>query len=440
MSFKYIIKLFAAYLKRFKAVILVTIPVGILLFLILNYFLPKLSQNENQIVGVAGRFRPNELPNDILLQISSGLTKINDSLIEPDIAESWESPDKGKTWIFKLKDNIYWQDGTKIRSTDIAYEFSDVSVERPDDATIIFTLEKGTYSPFPSVLTKPVFKKGLLGTGEWNVKKISISNTFVQEMILESGENTKHYKFYPTVEQTKLAYKLGKIDKIEKILDPSPFLSWNNTSVIKYFDNDQIVTIFFNTQDKLLAEKSVRQALFYAINKSGFEKKAESPINPESWAYNPQLKDYDYDMEKAKQLLDKLPDELKNDLQIKLVSTPSLLSSAEEIAKDWQAVGINTQILVSSIIPQEYQAFLTILDLPDDPDQYPFWHSTQTSTNISKYVNPRIDKLLEDGRIELNLEERRKQYLDFQRFLLEDLPAAFLYHPVYYDISRKTVF
>ena len=47
-------------------------------------------------------------------------------------------------------------------------------------------------------------------------------------------------------------------------------------------------------------------------------------------------------------------------------------------------------------------------------------HSNQTATNISNYQNPRIDKLLEDGRAELTLVERSKIYLDFQRFLLED--------------------
>ncbi|MCS7092795.1 MAG: peptide-binding protein, partial [Patescibacteria group bacterium] len=77
-----------------------------------------------------------------------------------------------------------------------------------------------------------------------------------------------------------------------------------------------------------------------------------------------------------------------------------------------------------------------IYDIPLDPDQYSLWHSMQTESNISKYANPRIDKLLEDGRVTIDIQERKKIYLDFQRFLLEDAPCVFLYHPEYYSIVR----
>jgi peptide/nickel transport system substrate-binding protein len=80
---------------------------------------------------------------------------------------------------------------------------------------------------------------------------------------------------------------------------------------------------------------------------------------------------------------------------------------------------------------------LAILDTPDDPDQYSIWHSTQEATNITHYENPRIDKLLEDGRSEIDLASRRRIYLDFQRFLVEDSPAAFLYYPATYTVSRR---
>jgi peptide/nickel transport system substrate-binding protein len=80
---------------------------------------------------------------------------------------------------------------------------------------------------------------------------------------------------------------------------------------------------------------------------------------------------------------------------------------------------------------------LAIFDTPEDPDQYSIWHSTQKATNITHYENPRIDKLLEDGRSQINTEERKKTYLDFQRFLVEDAPAAFLFYPDTYSISRK---
>lgn len=437
MSFKYYIKLTIAFLIRFKIIISLGILIGIIIFTTTNTFLNSLSTGKKETIGITGRFRPDDLPQEILLLISQGLTHLDEGNLEPGLASSWESPDKGKTWIFKLNENIYWQDGTKLKSSDINYEFSDVSVERPDDSTIIFILHEGPYSPFPTVLTKPLFKKGLLGTGEWTVKKISIVNTFVQELILKKEKDTQIYKYFPTTDRTKLAYKLGQVDRIDNILDPSPFEKWNNSLIFSSIDVSQVITLFFNTSDEILSDKSIRQALIYAINKNSLGTRAETPINPYSWAYNPQVKAYDFDQERSKTIINQLPDEIKNKLEIKLVSTPSLLSTAEKISRDWEDVGIKNQIQVSSIIPSEFQVFLTIFDIPEDPDQYPIWHSTRIETNLSKLTNPRIDKLLEDGRIELEIEERRKIYLDFQRYLLEEAPAAFLYHPTYYSVERK---
>ena len=160
------------------------------------------------------------------------------------------------------------------------------------------------------------------------------------------------------------------------------------------------------------------------------------PISPLSWAYNPQVKEYGYDPTRFKEIMDALPKESKEGINIKLTTSPSLLSYAEEIARNWNEVGVPTNVQVTPVIPSEFQVFLTILDIPKDPDQYSLWH-TDIPSNISKFSNVRIDKFLEDGRSELNFDARRKIYLDFQRYLLEDLPAAFLYHPVYYTIERK---
>jgi len=389
-------------------------------------------------MGLTGRYHTDNLPNFILESVGDGLTKVNETgIVEPNLAKSWETPDKGKTWVFHLKDNIFWQDGKEVTSETINYQFSDVTIERPDSKTIIFKLQD-PFSPFPVVVSKPVFKKGLLGTGEWKVTKATIAGGFVQKLVLVDEEkNKKIYKFYPTEERAKTAYKLGKVNTLVNIFNPTPFDTWKTAEIIPEVDRGNVVAIFFNTQDTLLSEKSIRQALVYAIEKDFEGERALSPISPDSWAYNPQVKSYSYDIGRAKDLLDDLPEEVKEILNIKLVTTPTLLPIAEKITQDWQKVGAKTTAQVYSGIPTDYQALLAVFDYPTDPDQYSIWHSIQESTNISHYQNPRIDKLLEDGRVELNLEERKKIYLNFQRFLVEDSPAAFLYHPISYKITRK---
>lgn len=435
---KYYLKLLSALLARFKGIILISIVFGILSFFLVGFFTSHYFKGNSKVIGVTGRHHSTELPDFILELISDGLTELDENLLpQPSISSSWETPDKGITWTFNLQKNLYWHDDTQLKSTNINYDFSDVEISKPDDHTISFKLNN-PYSPFPSFVSRPVFTKGLIGTGEWEVNKISVVGSFVSEISLENPQGDKYFfKFFPTTDRTKLAFKLGEVDKIVNLLNPSPFDTWNTVNIEITTNKRQVVTLFYNTQDKLLSEKTIRQALTYAINKQSFGERAISPISPLSWAYNPQVKDYAYDTEKAKNTTDDLPKEMKDGLIIQLITSPALLDVAEQISSDWQNIGISSQILVSSIIPSDFQTYLTIFDIPDDPDQYAIWHSTQTVNNISKFKNDRIDKLLEDGRAMIDYKERKRIYLDFQRFLLEDLPATFLYHPDYYTVSRK---
>jgi len=401
--------------------------------------MPLVFGGEIERIGMVGRFRTETLPETILEGIGDGLTTMDEAgTVIPNLAQSWESPDKGKTWIFHLNSDYSWQDGEKIESSDLSYEYTDVKVEAPDSQTIIFKLET-PFSPFPAVVSRPVFKKGLLGTGEWRVDEVSIAGGFLQKLVIVSdAKDKKVFKFYPTEERAKLAYKLGEVDKLSGIFNSQPSSVLKNTKVGEVIDSQKEVVLFFNTEDKILSDKNIRQALSYGVDKKALPgKRAMSPIAPNSWAYNPQVKPYEFDIERARELLEDVPEEISSELTIKLVTSPILLEVAERVAKDWEELGVKTSVQVSSGVPTEYQALLAIYEIPKDPDQYSIWHSTQVGSNISKYKDPRIDKLLESGRTELSLEDRRTIYLDFQRFLLEDAPAIFLYHPKSFDIERK---
>lgn len=437
-SFRYIIRLIQAFFSRFKALIAIGIGLGFVIFLILNLVLPKFGGWQTKRIGLSGRYSASTLPNSILEMIGDGLTAldINGNVI-PNMAESWSTPDKGKTWIFKLKDNLLWQDGKTVISKNIDYQFSDASVSYPDNQTVSFTLQN-PYSAFPSVVSVPAFRSGLLGTGEWKVKSLNLVGEFVDQIILENGKKQRvTYKFFPTEERLKLAFELGEVDEIANLIDAAPISTWKKVKVTKNTNEGEYVAVFFNMDDKTVGDKSVRQALAYAIDKDNLGGiRAISPISENSWAYNPQVKQYTFDTTKAKSMLAALPTEAKNNLNITLTTSPLLLPQAELIQKDWTAVGVKTSLQVMSSIPTGYQALLAIFDVPDDPDQYSIWHSTQTQTNVTHYSNPRIDKLLEDGRTTLETQDRKQIYLDFQRFLVEDSPAIFLYYPTTYTIDR----
>lgn len=438
-NLRFILRVLSTFFSRFKFVIVVGAFVGALFFILLKYISPMLFAGTTEKIGITGRYSATTLPKEVLFFVGNGLTKLDESGIpEPDLALSWETPDNGKTWIFKLDPNRIWHDGKKVMSQDIKYQFTDLSVETPDSETIVFKLQN-SYSAFPVIVSKVVFKKGLLGTGEYKVKKVTVSGNIVQNISLDNEKgDVKVYKFYPTEERTKLAYKLGELTKIENIINASSFSAWRGAKTEGSIQEGEYVAIFFNNSVSPLSEKNLRQALSYAINKDALgTPRAISPISKNSWAYNPQVKPYEYDMLKAKKIISELPKEITENLKITLTTSPVLLPTAEKIVKDWKDVGVNAEVRVQGAIPQDYQALLVIFDIPDDPDQYSLWHSTQITSNISKYTDPRIDKLLEDGRAIVNAEERKKIYLDFQRFLVEDAPAVFLYYPTNYTVERK---
>src|SRR3989344_1366675 len=187
---RYIVRLTLAFFSRFKAIILIGMLSGVSLFFIVGLLIPLMSREGTRKIGVTGRFTASTLPSNVLSKVSNGLTKMSeDGTIEPDLATSWETPDKGKTWIFNLDQKRKWQDGKRIKSETINYQFSDLEIERPNENSIVFKLQN-PYPPFPGVVSRPVFKKGLLGTGDYEVKRISVSGAggIVTQLLLENKE------------------------------------------------------------------------------------------------------------------------------------------------------------------------------------------------------------------------------------------------------------
>jgi len=436
--FRYWLRLLGTFILRFKLFIGIGLVGGVLAFLFIGFVFPLVfSGGTKEIIGITGRHHPSELPRPILEKIGQGLTGFDETgRVVPGLAARWEEED-GKIWNFYL-DGSQWHDGTKVQSHDIKYNFEGVEVSYPDALTVRFTLET-PFAPFPSAVSRPVFKSGLLGTGEWEVSSIELTSSgFVETLELINFKKEREViKFFPTEERTKLAFKLGQVDRIIELLSPEPFDRWNTVSITQSINKDRYVGIFFNNESEFFSGKNLRQALSYSIDKDLFGQRALGPISPNSWSYNPQVKPYEYDMERAGSLFEEIPAEMRENLHIVLKTVQVLLPQAERVAQQWRELGIEVTVSAQAGIPTEFDAFMAIFDIPKDPDQYSMWHSSQEITNIANYSNPRIDKLLEDGRLELDFEKRKKIYLDFQRFLLEDAPAVFMYHPVSYDIARR---
>ena len=213
----------------------------------------------------------------------------------------------------------------------------------------------------------------------------------------------------------------------------------------------------FNLKRKPFDDVRVRQAINYAINKQeiidgvllGLGEPVASPYKPGTRWSNPALKPYPYDPNKAKALLKAAGYEDHDgdgilDKDGKPFTFEILTNQNKEremtgvlIQRRLREIGIDANIRVLEwasflgrfIKPKEFDVVVLGWSLSLDPDQYSIWHSSQQAPgqfNFISYNNPRVDKLLEAGRLELDPDKRMKIYHEFSKILLEDSPIVFL--------------
>lgn len=439
--------LIKAYLKRLGRRIFLFFVVGLLIFFPLLSFTRSLATKvplqEKEIIGITGAYALTALPQNILQNLSYGLTTVDIAgQIRPGAAASWQITNGGKTYIFHLKKNISFSDGTLLQSSQVGYDFSDVSISTPDPQTIAFTL-KDSYSPFLATVARPIFKNGFVGIGDWKIKSLKVNDNFVESLTLVDRRNfnkTKIYLFYPSPDAVKTAYALGEItrglDLPSLLFHSTSFTNFPNTKVLKKTDTHTLVTLFYNTENPILSDNKIREALTYALPdnfSSGLRSYTSFPQN--TWAYEDPGVSRQHDITHAR-LLFSASGTSSAHLSVKLSYLPEYEETAKDVQKSWQALGVRTQLEQTSSLPSQFQIFLGDFQVPADPDQYTLWHTNQEN-NITKIDNKRIDKLLEDGRRTNDIEKRKTIYADFQKYLLDEAPAAFLYFPYTYDIERK---
>lgn len=443
-----IIWLVKAYFKKWSKSILIYFGIGLVIFFLLNmvlsYSMKSLIFTQKETIGMIGPYTVDSLPQEILSKISKGLTKTEVSgTVKPDVAEKWKISPNGKGYAFYLHKNIYYSDGTNLTSENIGYDFQDVAVTRPDKYTIVFNL-KDNYSPFLTTVSRPILKKNLVGVGDYKVKNIKLNGNFVEsvELYSEKLHKTLTYQlFYPTASALKTAFSLGEVSKITNLPDvnfkDTTFNSFKNVVVEKKVNYRSLVALFYNTKDKVLSSKTLREGLSYTMpDEFDSGERNPDPLPYFSYAYaagNSNLQDLDH----AKLLIDKSESATGSS---KIVLTIDTLPKYENVAKIistvWKKLNIETKIQITNQVPDNFQIFLGEFNSSPDPDQYTLWHSSQIN-NITHYNNPRIDKLLEDGRKELDIQKRILIYSDFQKYLSSDPPASFLFFPYYYEVSKK---
>lgn len=445
---RYYYWIFIEFFKKNSRLIFISFFISFVIFITILSISPYINFifNNNKKIGIVGNYTLDNPPEEILNKISNGLVVVDEKgKIIPVLANSWEVKDNGRVYRFHLKNNLLWNDNKEFSAYDIKYQFDDVEIKIIDERTIDFILNK-PLGIFPTYLNKPIIRYPLVGVaGYYKVGKIRLIGGYLKEIsLIPNIKNTPSLKyfFYQNESQLVNAYKKGEITEMtvfKKSIAES-FLKWKNTKIIKTVDYSRLLTIFFNFKNPIFENKNIRNALSMLVDikkLSDYGEVAKGPIPPISWAYNPDLKNYNYDPETAKKIIEKENISTLSS-NLKLFTFFDYYQIADDFVEEINKTGIPVELKITSFGNiKDFDFLLAFLKIPQDPDQYYYWHSTQNKGNIGSYKNVKVDLFLEKGRSTINIQEREKDYFDFQKALSEDPPALFLYFPYIYKIERK---
>jgi peptide/nickel transport system substrate-binding protein len=253
------------------------------------------------------------------------------------------------------------------------------------------------------------------------------------------------------------ALKRGDIDETMVVSD-----TWvreqKNPDLLKTLDFRRFYTfnynyIAWNTRDALLSDKRIRRAFTMCVPMDaiindlyhGTARAMSGPFTADDWAYNPAVPVVRYDPEGAKRILtslgwldhngDGILDKDGKPLKFDMIIIPGTATTnqfAQMLQAELKKIGVQMEIVllegaaaIQRILGGNYQATYLGWDLDPDPDPYALFHSSQyppRGQNFTFYTNPEADKLIEQGRRELDQNKRRDIYHRLHVILAEDQP------------------
>jgi ABC-type transport system substrate-binding protein len=201
-----------------------------------------------------------------------------------------------------------------------------------------------------------------------------------------------------------------------------------------------------NEKRKPFDDKRVREALTLALNRAeitefvwyGLNKLVNSPIIPNSWAYEPNVKNYGQDIERAKELLKEAgyPNGFK--FEFFCEADENVKKFVEVVQQQWAQIGAD-----ATIVSKEWGAFFADttsgkFDVAamqwvgqHDPDAatYRMFHTNNLAPNGYNFVfyqNDRLDEVLSKARTISDMKERAELYKEAQRIVTDDFVYIYL--------------
>ncbi|WP_027724723.1 ABC transporter substrate-binding protein [Tuberibacillus calidus] len=431
--------------------------------------------------------------------------------IEPALAESWDISPDGKTYTFHLRKGVKFHDGTDFNADAVVFNFDRwknandenkfayypsmfggfgdksviADVKALDDYTVQFTLRTPlapflkdlAMSPFaiasPTAIKKYGDKYGqaaAVGTGPFKFKEWKSKDTITlvkNDDYWKKGEPQLDgviFKVIPDNTARLNALKNGEIDLMDGV-NPSDLkdIQGNKDLQIFYRPPMNVGYLGMTVTKKPFDNPLVRQAVNYAVDKkaiidaffAGAADPAKNPMPPSISGYNDDVQPYDYNPEKAKELLKKagFPNGFKTELWAMpnprpYMPEPSKIAVA--IAHNLKDIGIDAEIKTF-----EWTTYLDKVKKGEAPMYMLGWTgdngdadnflytllSTDAigSNNNSFYSNPELDKLLKEAQTLTDENKRNELYKQAQVIIHNDAPWVPLVHSKPALVGKSTI-
>ncbi|MGP9788591.1 ABC transporter substrate-binding protein [Roseinatronobacter sp. NSM] len=433
----------------------------------------------------------------ILMNVYDGLVRYASGTleVEPALAEAWEISEDGTVYTFTLREGVTFHDGSAFDADAVVWNFERMlnedhpyhgtgpfplsfffsaveTVEALDASTVRFTLNE-PYAPFLSNLAYPTglivspaavmdhgddFGRNPSGTGPFRFAEWRSNERVVvtrNDAYWDGVAAPEAVIFRPITDaNTRVAEMLsGGIDMMVEV--PPVALSQFQGDAYDLVEQagPHVWFLILNAKEGPFADKRVRQAANYAINKAalvndvleGTAEIAAGPTPPAfAWAYNDALEPYPYDPERARALLAEAgADGASVTFYVTEGGSGMLdpIPMGTAIQADLAAVGFDV-----TIETYEWNTFLGRVNpglegkadmaqmawMTNDPDTLPFlalrtdaWPEAG-GFNSGYYSNPEVDALLEAARVETDVDERARLYREMQVIVQEDAPWVFV--------------
>ena len=416
--------------------------------------------------------------------IFNSLTRTDEhSGFRPELAEGWETIDE-ITYLFHLKKGITFHNGKSLTAEDVKFTYDSVlepnnrspwrgpmrllkSVEQIGPYQVRFRLS-APYAPFLERTTLGIVpaenhdlgaqqKNDLIGSGPFSLEEFSSGERIVLKANSSYWEGRPFvpglvFKVIPDAIVRSLEFKKGTVDLIQNDIEPDmlPWFRKNTNASITTGQGTIFQYIGMNLEHPILKIREVRQAIACAIDREaiirhllkGLATPATGLLSPSHWAYEPSVPRYTYNPEEAKRLLDHAgfldPDGDGPLPRFKLSYKTTTLDLRRRIAEAFKEqlgrVGIELEVrtyewgtFYGDIQKGNFHLYsLSWVGIADPDIYFALFHSHSMppyGNNRGRYHNPEIDRLLERGRKNISLEERKRIYSGVQKSLAAEVPT-----------------